>query len=309
MRACLADGGSTPSDVGYINAHGTSTAAGRRRGDRGGQGGLRRAGPQARLRLHQVDDRPPAGRGGRARVRRLAAGRHLRRRSRPRSISSPPIPSATSTARPTGRSSARWTWRCRTPSGSAATTSRLAVRRLRIVAAGCHPERSEGAHHSTGLALAASGSSGRRPRCRFRRPLPPHPQGDRMSGAIDLARLRDPLLRPIAEKVGRGERLTPRKGSRSTPPPISSASACLADSANRRQNGDRVFFSANQHINPDQRLRPAEHLRVLLLRPDAEGRRAPTPARWKRSTTKRSRRAACPPASSTSSAACTPSSG
>ena len=71
-----------------------------------------------------------------------------------------------------------------------------------------------------------------------------------MSGGIDLARLRDPLLRPIAEKVNRGERLAADDGL------VLYATADLlglggmADYANRARNGDRVFFSANQHINP-----------------------------------------------------------
>ena len=72
-----------------------------------------------------------------------------------------------------------------------------------------------------------------------------------MSGAIDGARLRDPQLRPIADKVTRGRAAhAGGRPRRSTPPPICSGLGCLADFANRRQNGDRVFFSANQHINP-----------------------------------------------------------
>ena len=97
-------------------------AAGRHRRDRGGQGGLRRAGPQAGLRVHQVHDRPPARRGRGARVRRLAAGVHLRRHStHHQSVHSRPA-SAISTPRPTARSSAGWMSRSPTPSGSAATT-------------------------------------------------------------------------------------------------------------------------------------------------------------------------------------------
>ena len=122
MRACLADGKIDPKDVGYINAHGTSHPAGRRRRDRGGQGGVRRAGAQAGVRLDQVDDRAPARRRRRARVRRVAAGGHLRRHpadhqpvhARPR-VRSRLAPRTT-------RSSGGWTWRCRTRSGSAATT-------------------------------------------------------------------------------------------------------------------------------------------------------------------------------------------
>ena len=59
---------STPSDVDYINAHGTSTPAGRHRRDDGDQDGLRRRTPRSwRCQLDQVDDRPPARRRRRAR--------------------------------------------------------------------------------------------------------------------------------------------------------------------------------------------------------------------------------------------------
>ncbi len=72
-----------------------------------------------------------------------------------------------------------------------------------------------------------------------------------MAGEIDLSRLRDPALRPIADKVdGRASACRRRTASRSTAPPTSSVSACSPIAANRRRNGDRVFFSANQHINP-----------------------------------------------------------
>ena len=67
-------------------------APGRRRRDPGGEGGVRRAGAAARVRIHQVDDRAPARRGGSARVRGVAARRAVRRRSRPPSTSSLPTP-------------------------------------------------------------------------------------------------------------------------------------------------------------------------------------------------------------------------
>ena len=71
-----------------------------------------------------------------------------------------------------------------------------------------------------------------------------------MSGRIDLARLRDPLLHPIADKVSRGERL----GSEDALVLYATSDllglGTMADYANRARNGDRVFFSANQHINP-----------------------------------------------------------
>ena len=62
------------------------------------------------------------GGGGRARVRGVAPGGHAAASSRRPSTSSRPIPSAISTARPTARSSAGWTSRCPTRSGSADTT-------------------------------------------------------------------------------------------------------------------------------------------------------------------------------------------
>lgn len=71
-----------------------------------------------------------------------------------------------------------------------------------------------------------------------------------MSGGIDLARLRDPLLRPVAEKVSRGDRLEAADALRLYATSDLLGLGTMADYANRTQNGDRVFFSANQHINP-----------------------------------------------------------
>jgi aminodeoxyfutalosine synthase len=71
-----------------------------------------------------------------------------------------------------------------------------------------------------------------------------------MSGGIDLARLRDSLLHPIADKVIRGERLEAPDGLALYATSDLLGLSMLADFANRRLNGDRVFFSANQHINP-----------------------------------------------------------
>ncbi len=71
-----------------------------------------------------------------------------------------------------------------------------------------------------------------------------------MSGGIDLARLRDPLLRPVAEKVSRGERLDAEDALLLYATSDLLGLGTIADSANRARNGDRVFFSANQHINP-----------------------------------------------------------
>ena len=71
-----------------------------------------------------------------------------------------------------------------------------------------------------------------------------------MPGGIDVERLRDPLLRPIAQKVMAGGRLDRDDGLALYATSDLLGLGILADFANRRRNGDRVFFSANQHINP-----------------------------------------------------------
>src|SRR6185503_1454922 len=71
-----------------------------------------------------------------------------------------------------------------------------------------------------------------------------------MPGELDPARLQDPALRPIGEKVADGQRLTPGDGLTLYQTSDLLGLGELADSANRRRSGDRVFFSANQHINP-----------------------------------------------------------
>jgi aminodeoxyfutalosine synthase len=69
--------------------------------------------------------------------------------------------------------------------------------------------------------------------------------------AEDIAvRPTDPRLEPIAEKVLAGERLTPEDGVTLFETKDLLAVGAMADLANRRKNGDRVFFVANQHINP-----------------------------------------------------------
>ena len=60
----------------------------------------------------------------------------------------------------------------------------------------------------------------------------------------------DPQLLPIAEKVQAGERLTPEEGVALFESRDLLAVGALADFVNRRKNGDRVFFAANQHLNP-----------------------------------------------------------
>ena len=67
---------------------------------------------------------------------------------------------------------------------------------------------------------------------------------------IDKAQIRDPALRPIADKVARGERLTPDEGAYLFRTPDLLGVGVLADAVNRAQHGNRVYFAANQHINP-----------------------------------------------------------
>jgi aminodeoxyfutalosine synthase len=62
--------------------------------------------------------------------------------------------------------------------------------------------------------------------------------------------LHDPRLRAIAEKVEAGERLSREDGITLYESSDLLGIGALADAANRSANGDRVFFSANQHINP-----------------------------------------------------------
>ncbi|MES2305838.1 MAG: aminofutalosine synthase MqnE [Gemmatimonadota bacterium] len=63
-------------------------------------------------------------------------------------------------------------------------------------------------------------------------------------------RLRDPALLGIADKVDAGERLTAADARILYASDDLIGLGTLADVANRRKNGDRVYFSANQHINP-----------------------------------------------------------
>jgi aminodeoxyfutalosine synthase len=72
----------------------------------------------------------------------------------------------------------------------------------------------------------------------------------RMPLALDLGRLQDPALRPVGEKVLRGARLDAADALALYATSDLLGLGQLADHANRRTNGDRVFFSANQHINP-----------------------------------------------------------
>jgi aminodeoxyfutalosine synthase len=60
----------------------------------------------------------------------------------------------------------------------------------------------------------------------------------------------DPALFPIIDKVERGERLTRDDGVALFATSDLLTLGNLGNLANRRKNGDRVYFAANQHINP-----------------------------------------------------------
>ena len=71
-----------------------------------------------------------------------------------------------------------------------------------------------------------------------------------MSSHPNPTRVRDAALRPIADKVFAGVRLSPEDGLALFETRDILSLGELAAWANQRINGDRVFFSANQHINP-----------------------------------------------------------
>jgi len=68
--------------------------------------------------------------------------------------------------------------------------------------------------------------------------------------AVADLRIADPTLHPIAEKVAAGERLAVDDALTLFESRDLLAVGAMADAANRGKNGDRVFFSSNQHINP-----------------------------------------------------------
>jgi aminodeoxyfutalosine synthase len=72
----------------------------------------------------------------------------------------------------------------------------------------------------------------------------PHPV------AFDVERVTDPALRPVAEKVAAGERLSPAEGVALFRSDDLLGVGTMADAVNRARHGDVVTFAANQHINP-----------------------------------------------------------
>ncbi|HET7109258.1 MAG TPA: aminofutalosine synthase MqnE [Gemmatimonadales bacterium] len=71
-----------------------------------------------------------------------------------------------------------------------------------------------------------------------------------MAVQLDRSRIADPALLPLADQVEAGERLSLDAGEVLFRTHDILGLGTLADFANQRRNGDRVYFSANQHINP-----------------------------------------------------------
>src|SRR5690242_19406350 len=71
-----------------------------------------------------------------------------------------------------------------------------------------------------------------------------------MPDGIAAFQLRDPALEPVGEKVLSAQRLDEADGLALYATADLLGLGRLADYANARRNGDRVLFSANQHINP-----------------------------------------------------------
>ena len=71
-----------------------------------------------------------------------------------------------------------------------------------------------------------------------------------MSEGIDLFQLRDPRLSLPAQKLLAGARLDASDGLALYATDDLLGLGRMADHANATRNGDRVLFSANQHINP-----------------------------------------------------------
>jgi aminodeoxyfutalosine synthase len=71
-----------------------------------------------------------------------------------------------------------------------------------------------------------------------------------MAVELDFSRISDPAIRPIAQQVQAGERLSLDAGETLFLTHDILGLGTMADFANQRRNGNRIFFSANQHINP-----------------------------------------------------------
>jgi aminodeoxyfutalosine synthase len=71
-----------------------------------------------------------------------------------------------------------------------------------------------------------------------------------MPASVQLAQFRDPALVPVGEKVLSGRRLDRADALALYETGDLLGLGSLAAYANEMKNGDRVFFSANQHINP-----------------------------------------------------------
>jgi aminodeoxyfutalosine synthase len=71
-----------------------------------------------------------------------------------------------------------------------------------------------------------------------------------MAVQLDRSRISDAALRPIADEVEAGTRLSLEAGETLFRTHDILGLGTLADYANERRNGDRIYFSANQHINP-----------------------------------------------------------
>ena len=67
---------------------------------------------------------------------------------------------------------------------------------------------------------------------------------------LDVARVSDPALRPVAAKVRAGERLGGADAAALFRSDDILGIGAMADAATRAHHGDRVYFAANQHINP-----------------------------------------------------------
>jgi aminodeoxyfutalosine synthase len=67
---------------------------------------------------------------------------------------------------------------------------------------------------------------------------------------LDVTRVSDPPLRAVAKKVRAGERLSADDATVLFTSTDLIGLGYMADQANRARHGDRVYFAANQHINP-----------------------------------------------------------